>query len=84
MSSETGSQPSRRLNLKEIKEAPSAAGESVGMELRAMRLHRGETVGQVSSVLRIRKEMVEAIEHVRHDLLPGHADEIGFVRSYAD
>jgi cytoskeleton protein RodZ len=84
VSSETGSPPSRRLNLKEIKEAPSADGESVGMELRAMRLQRGETIGQISAVLRIRKEMVEAIEHGRHDLLPGHAYEIGFVRSYAD
>lgn len=85
VSSETGSPPSsRRLNLKDVKEAPTASTESVGMELRAMRLHRGDTIAQVSQVLRIRKEMVEAIEHGRHDLLPGHAYEIGFVRSYAD
>jgi cytoskeleton protein RodZ len=85
VSSETGSpSSSRRLNLKDVKEAPSASAESVGMELRAMRLHRGDTIAQVSQVLRIRKEMVEAIEHGRHDLLPGHAYEIGFVRSYAD
>lgn len=49
-----------------------------------MRLQRGESVAQISAILRIRKEMVEAIEHGRHDLLPGHAYEIGFVRSYAD
>ncbi|MCC6918879.1 MAG: helix-turn-helix domain-containing protein [Alphaproteobacteria bacterium] len=41
-------------------------------------------MAQISAILRIRKEMVEAIEHGRHDLLPGHAYEIGFVRSYAD
>ena len=41
MSSETGhSQGSRRLNLKEVKEAPGVSDESIGMELRAMRLQR--------------------------------------------
>ena len=85
MSTETGNPTgSRRLNLKDVKEAPSASGDSVGMELRAMRLQRGETIGQVSAVLRIRKDMVEALEHGRHDLLPGHAYEIGFIRSYSD
>lgn len=85
VSTEPGqTQGSRRLNLREIKEAPAATDESVGMELRAMRLQRGETIPQVSQVLRIRKDMVEAIEHGRHDLLPGHAYEIGFVRAYAD
>lgn len=85
MSSENGQpQGSRRLNLKDVKEAPSISDESVGMELRAIRLHRGETVGQVSQVLRIRKDLVEAIEQSRHDLLPGQAYAVGFVRSYAD
>lgn len=85
MSSETGhSQGSRRLNLKDVKDAPGVSDESVGMELRAMRLQRGETIAQVSQVLRIRKDLVEAIEHSRHDLLPGQAYAVGFVRSYAD
>ncbi|BCW87940.1 hypothetical protein sos41_10720 [Alphaproteobacteria bacterium SO-S41] len=85
MSSETGNpQGSRRLNLKEVREAPAASDESIGMELRAMRLHRGETIAQISQVLRIRKDLVEAIEHSRHDLLPGQAYAVGFVRSYAD
>ena len=85
VSSETGhSQGSRRLNLKDVKEAPGVSDESVGMELRAMRLQRGETIAQVSQVLRIRKDLVEAIEHSRHDLLPGQAYAVGFVRSYAD
>lgn len=85
MSSENG-QPtgSRRLNLKEIKEAPSISDESVGMELRAVRLQRGESVAQISQVLRIRKDLVEAIEQSRHDQLPGQAYAVGFVRSYAD
>jgi cytoskeleton protein RodZ len=85
VSSETGhSQGSRRLNLKEVKEAPGVSDESIGMELRAMRLQRGETIAQISQVLRIRKDLVEAIEHSRHDLLPGQAYAVGFVRSYAD
>lgn len=85
MSSESGHTPtSRRLNLKDVQEAPSASDESVGMELRAIRLQRGETVAQVSQVLRIRKDLVEAIEQSRHDLLPGQAYAVGFVRSYAD
>jgi cytoskeleton protein RodZ len=85
VSSENGQpQGSRRLNLREVKEAPSVSDESVGMELRAMRLQRGESVAQISQVLRIRKDMVEAIEHSRQDLLPGQAYAVGFVRSYAD
>jgi cytoskeleton protein RodZ len=85
VSSENGQpQGSRRLNLKEVKEAPGISDESVGMELRAMRLQRGETVAQISQVLRIRKDLVEAIEHSRQDLLPGQAYAVGFVRSYAD
>jgi len=85
VSSENGPQPgSRRLNLKEIKEAPGISDESVGMELRAIRLQRGESVAQISQVLRIRKDLVEAIEHSRQDLLPGQAYAVGFVRSYAD
>lgn len=85
MSSENGQpQGSRRLNLREIKDAPGIADESVGMELRAIRLQRGESVAQVSQVLRIRKDLVEAIEQSRHDLLPGQAYAVGFVRSYAD
>ena len=85
MSSETGhSSSSRRLTLKDVTDAPHASEDSVGMELRAMRLQRGESLSQVSQVLRIRKDMVEAIEHGRHDLLPGHAYEVGFVRAYAD
>ena len=85
MSSESGHTPtSRRLNLKDVQEAPSASDESVGMELRAIRRQRGETVAQVSQVLRIRKDLVEAIEQSRHDLLPGQAYAVGFVRSYAD
>lgn len=85
MSSENGQpQGSRRLNLREVKEAPSVTDESVGMELRAMRLQRGESVAQISQVLRIRKDLVEAIEHSRLDLLPGQAYAVGFVRSYAD
>ncbi len=85
VSSENGQpQGSRRLNLKDVKEAPGISDESVGMELRAIRLQRGESVAQVSQVLRIRKDLVEAIEQSRHDLLPGQAYAVGFVRSYAD
>lgn len=85
MSSENGPPPgSRRLNLKEIKEAPGISDESIGMELRAIRLQRGESIAQISQVLRIRKDLVEAIEQSRHDLLPGQAYAVGFVRSYAD
>lgn len=85
MSSENG-QPtgSRRLNLREIKDAPGVSDESVGMELRAIRLQRGESIAQISQVLRIRKDLVEAIEQSRHDQLPGQAYAVGFVRSYAD
>lgn len=85
MSAENGStQERRRLNLKTIQDVPSIGAETVGMELRAIRLQRGETLAQVSEILKIRKELVEAMEHGRLDLLPGQAYAVGFMRSYSD
>ncbi len=84
MSAETeNGEQRRRLNLREIKEA-RPDNDGVGVELRALRMQRGESLAQVSQALRIRKDLIEAIESGRTDALPGTAYAIGFVRSYAD
>lgn len=57
--------------------------ESVGQNLRAARLSRGDELSQVSRVLHIRGDYLEAIESDRPQKLPGRTYAIGFVRAYA-
>ncbi|HEX4635189.1 MAG TPA: RodZ domain-containing protein [Rhizomicrobium sp.] len=76
----------RRIHLREISET-SGDGEgsqqTVGQELRAARLRRGDEIAQVSRALKIRKDHLEALEDGRLEDLPGKTYAIGFVRSYA-
>jgi cytoskeleton protein RodZ len=58
--------------------------ESVGQDLRAARLRRGDELSRISRALRIRKDYLEAIEADSPDRLPGRAYALGFLRSYAD
>ena len=62
--------------------APDAR-QRVGMFLRETREARGLTLGDVSTVLRIRESHIGAIEDGRFRDLPGSAYATGFVRSYA-
>jgi cytoskeleton protein RodZ len=71
------------LHLRELPEGVPAA-DSVGQELRAARLRRGDELSQVSHALRIGKGYLEAIESDLPEKLPGRAYAIGFVRSYAE
>ena len=73
----------RRIHLREISGDSEGAAETVGQELRAARLRRGDEIAQVSRALKIRKDHLEALENDRLEDLPGKTYAIGFVRSYA-
>jgi cytoskeleton protein RodZ len=51
--------------------------------LRKARQLKGEDLAQISRVLKIRKDHLDALEESNFDALPGRAYTIGFVRSYA-
>ena len=73
----------RRIHLREISGDSESPLESVGQDLRAARLRRGDEIAQVSRALKIRKDHLEALENDRVEDLPGKTYAIGFVRSYA-
>ncbi len=73
----------RRIHLREISSDSESPLETVGQDLRAARLRRGDEIAQVSRALKIRKDHLEALEEDRLEDLPGKTYAIGFVRSYA-
>jgi cytoskeleton protein RodZ len=73
----------RRIHLREISGDSESPLESVGQDLRAARLRRGDEIAAVSRALKIRKDHLEALENDRLEDLPGKTYAIGFVRSYA-
>lgn len=73
----------RRIHLREIASDSEAPLETVGQDLRAARLKRGDEIAQVSRALKIRKDHLEALEEDRLEDLPGKTYALGFVRSYA-
>lgn len=82
-SGENGGANRRRIHLREISGDSEGPAETVGQELRAARLRRGDEIAQVSRALKIRKDHLEALEEDRLEDLPGKTYAIGFVRSYA-
>ena len=72
-----------RIHLREISGDSESPLETVGHDLRAARLRRGDEIAQVSRALKIRKDHLEALENDRLEDLPGTTYAIGFVRSYA-
>lgn len=56
----------------------------VGEILRRTRVHYGQTLDQIESVLRIRASQLEALETGDVAQLPGRVYAIGFVRSYSE
>lgn len=72
-----------RLHLRDIQDDNPEPRGSIGAELRAARLARGEDLAGVAQRLRIRRDLLEAIEGGDFDRLPGRAYSIGFVKSYA-
>ena len=81
---ERGSLSRKRIHLREISGEAETPLETVGQDLRAARLRRGDDLATVSRALKIRKEHLEALEEDRFDTLPGRAYAVGFVRSYAN
>ena len=73
----------RRLHLREISDDSDAPLETVGQDLRKARQRKGEDLAQISSVLKIRKDYLDALEESKFDAIPGRAYIIGFVRAYA-
>jgi len=74
----------QRIHLREISGDADAPLETVGQDLRAARMRRGDDLATVSRALKIRKDHLEAIEENRLEALPGRAYAVGFLRSYAD
>ena len=81
---EGGSLSRKRIHLREISGDADTPLETVGQDLRAARLRRGDDLASVSRALKIRKDHLEALEEDQFEKLPGRAYAIGFVRSYAD
>lgn len=80
---EEGGLGRRRIHLREISGDSESPLQTVGQDLRAARLRRGDEIAQVSRALKIRKDHLEALEEDRLEDLPGKTYAIGFVRSYA-
>ncbi|MBV8975975.1 MAG: helix-turn-helix domain-containing protein [Alphaproteobacteria bacterium] len=81
---EGGGQNKRRIHLREISGDADAPLETVGQDLRAARLRRGDDLASVSKALKIRKDHLEALEEDRIEALPGRAYAVGFARTYAE
>jgi cytoskeleton protein RodZ len=81
---EDGGLSRKRIHLREISDEADTSLETVGQDLRAARLRRGDDLASVSRALKIRKDHLEALEEDRFEQLPGRAYAIGFIRSYAD
>src|SRR5260221_7954027 len=73
----------RRLHLREISDDSDAPLETVGQDLRKARQRKGEDLAQISSVLKIRKDYLDALEESKFEAIPGRAYIIGFIRTYA-
>jgi len=73
----------RRIHLREISGDSDNPLQTVGQDLRAARIRRGDDLAAVSRALKIRKDHLDALEGDRLDDLPGKTYAIGFVRSYA-
>ena len=73
----------RRIHLREISGDSDKPLETVGQDLRAARLRKGDDLASVSRALKIRKDHLEAIEEDDLSRLPGKTYAVGFVRSYS-
>lgn len=80
---ESGELSRKRIHLREISGDLDSALETVGQDLRAARLRRGDDLATVSKALKIRKDHLEALEEDRIEALPGRTYAVGFVRTYA-
>jgi cytoskeleton protein RodZ len=80
---EDGGLGRRRIHLREISGDSETPLETVGQDLRAARMRRGDDLATVSRALKIRKDHLCAVEEDDLNGLPGKTYAVGFVRSYA-
>jgi cytoskeleton protein RodZ len=73
----------RRIHSDDGPDDTGAPLTSIGHDLKAARLARGDDLAKVSQVLKIRKHHLEALEEDRIDSLPGRTYATGFIRAYA-
>ena len=73
----------KRLHLRDVKGDGSGPLDTVGAELKAARLKRGEELEIISAKLKIRRDILEALEESKYDKHPAKVYAVGFVRSYA-
>jgi cytoskeleton protein RodZ len=66
-----------------VQPAVAGAGISAGTRLRQAREARGESVSEVSALLRLAPRQIEALERDDYAALPGPAFALGFLRNYA-
>lgn len=71
----------RRLHLRAVR--GDKALETVGAELRAARLKKAEEIDAVAAKLKIKKEILQALEESDYARHPPKVYAIGFVRAYA-
>src|ERR1700744_2035599 len=81
---EDGETGRRRIHLREISGDSEAPLGTVGQDLRAARLRRGDDLATISRNLKIRQDHLEAIEEDRFESRPGRTYAVGFVRPYSD
>src|SRR5438045_2779987 len=74
----------RHIQLDEIIGDGEAPLQTIGQDLRAARVRRGEDLATASRTLKIRMDHLEALEDDRLTALPGRTYAVGFVRAYAD
>jgi cytoskeleton protein RodZ len=78
---EKQSRNARRIHLRAVR--GEKALETVGSELRAARLKKGDELDAVATKLKIRKDILQALEESDYDRHPPKVYAIGFVRAYA-
>lgn len=70
----------RRIHLRAVRDKEL---ETVGAELRAARLKKGEELDAIAAKLKIRKDILQSLEESDYDRHPPKVYAIGFVRAYA-
>ncbi len=79
----TGTLERRRLHLRDVPGDLDLPLDSVGQDLKHARVRKGEDLAGIATILKIRKDHLEAVEEGNFDQLPGRTYTIGFVRAYA-
>lgn len=80
----SGDSEKRRPHFREQPQDEGHYHETVGADLRAARTERKQSIDDIAEQLRLKPELVRAIEESDFDRLPGKTYAIGFVGAYAE